>query len=383
MVVDPYLPAQRTASLEDAPGRAAVMPAGWPGAPKVGAPAFDSRLILAAVAGQWSREPIDLSGLAAVDGRLVLKSPSIRYRQYALENADLSATLKDGRLAADRITGNLFGGALQATLDATATQRPRLATVFALENMDVGRATQALAGSAVAGGRMGLQARLETSGASVADMIGGLNGSGQLRMKGVDVRDANTGTAMAGALGLVSALNQFAGVLGGARSNAGLVDFSGSFGIRGGVAQTDDMRVISSVGDGAAAGFIDLPRWRIDVRGHVKLAQNVLTQLLAAKTRTDVTQAVPFTVRGRLDAPTVNLDTSRLPGGALPIPGVDKLIKKAPKGVGTILQGILGGPQQQGTTQPPPGSEPPPPPPSQTQQQKIRPEDILRQIFRR
>ncbi|MFQ5764746.1 MAG: hypothetical protein ACE5GT_07455, partial [Rhodospirillales bacterium] len=75
-------------------------------------------------------------------------------------------------------------------------------------------------------------------------------------------------------------------------------------------------------------------------------------------------------------------------GGVLPIPGVDKLIKKAPKGVGTILQGILGGglPRQRtGTTgsPPPPGSEPPPPPPPSQTQQQIRPEDILRQIFRR
>ncbi|MFQ5765433.1 MAG: AsmA family protein, partial [Rhodospirillales bacterium] len=79
IVLDPFLPAQRTASLLDRPGgpamdRAAIIPAAWPGGPSIPARRPDGRLILAAVPGQWSRDPIDLSGLAAIDGRLRLKS---------------------------------------------------------------------------------------------------------------------------------------------------------------------------------------------------------------------------------------------------------------------------------------------------------------------
>ncbi|MCH7865716.1 MAG: AsmA family protein, partial [Proteobacteria bacterium] len=332
----------------------------------------------------WSRDPIDLSGLAGIDAALALKSSSIQFQQYRIDNADISVKLANGRLNADKLTGVLFGGALHATASATTTARPRVETVFALENMSIGEATKALTGKAIAAGRMSLKARLKTAGPHLAAMIGGLNGEGVIRLKGVDVKQGKTGTALAGALGLVSALNQFSGVLGGgAKKGSGLVDIAGSFAIRNGVASSQDIKVTSNLGDGAASGTIDLPRWRIDVKGHVQLGQNILTTLLAGRSRTNVTQAVPFTVRGRLDKPDINLDTSKLPGGALPIPGIDRLLKKAPKGLGGILQGILGGGvPQQGSQPPPPASEPPPPQP-QPQQRRIRPEDLLKELFRR
>ena len=388
LVLDPFLPAKKTASLWP---RVKAIPAAWPGLRGAAAEGLSPLAALAArTAAPWSRDPIDLSGLAGIDAALALKSPSIQFQQYRLDNADLSVKLGNGRLNADKLTGVLFGGALHATAAATTTARSRVETVFALENMSIGQATKALTGKAVAAGRMSLKARLKTAGPHLAAMIGGLNGEGVIRLKGVEVKQGKTGTALAGALGLVSALNQFSGVLGGgAKRGSGLVDIAGSFAIRNGVASSQDIKVTSNLGDGAASGTVDLPRWRIDVKGHVQLGQNVLAALLAARTRTNVTQAVPFTVRGRLDSPTINLDTSKLPGGALPIPGIDKLLKKAPKGIGNILQGILDGgfPQQgSGSTTasppPPPASEPPPPQP-QPQQRQIRPEDLLKELFRR
>ncbi len=165
-------------------------------------------------------------------------------------------------------------------------------------------------------------------------------------------------------------------MLGGGGKGSGAVDISGSFDITGGIARSQDMKVAAGVGNGAAAGAIVLPRWLIDVKGHVQLSQNVLTAFLAAKTKRNLTQSVPFTVRGRLDAPTINLDTSKITGGGLPIPGADRLLKKVPKGVGNILQGILGG-----QTQPPPAE--PQPQPQPQQQRKITPEDLLKELFKR
>lgn len=374
-VVDPFLPAKKTAAL--------IGPL-WNGLKII--PVATRRR-----SSRWSTDPIDLSGLDGIDGQIVLKSPSLQYEKYKLNNADVLVNLGNGQLSADRLTGVIFGGALQATAKASTTARPRIETVVAVENVNVSQATRALTGESMASGKLGLQANLKTAGASVAGMISGLGGNGSVRLKGVDVKQGNTGTMMAGALGLVTALNQFGGAFGGGSGkSAGLVDISGSFNIRNGIAVSRDMTVAASMGDGTAAGSIDLPRWLIDVKGQVQLSQNFLTALISRQTNRNVTQSVPFTVRGRLDKPNINLDTSKLPGGGLPIPGVDKLLKKAPKGVGSILQGILGGGAQQpsgGGGSTPPNEPPPPQPQQQPQQQQqqpiINPTDLLRDLLRR
>jgi len=366
IVIDPFLPAQKTAAL-------------WRGLKII--PVATRRRN-----SRWSSDPVDLSGLDGIDAQIALKSPSLQFQKYKLNNADLSLRLGNGQISADKLTGVLFGGALQATAKATTTTRPRIETVVAVENVNVGAATRALTGKAVASGKMGLRANLKTSGASIAGMISGLAGNGSVRMKGVDVKQGNTGTMMAGALGLVTALNQFSGAFGGANKAAGLVDLSGSFNIRNGIASSRDIKVAASMGDGTAAGTIDLPRWLIDVKGQVQLSQNFLTALISRQTNRNITQSVPFTVRGRLDKPTINLNTSKLPGGALPIPGIDKLLKKAPKGVGSILQGILGGGAPQPQPSPAPsGNEPPPPQPQQPQQQpqQVDPvQQLLKGLFK-
>ncbi|MDA1090397.1 MAG: AsmA family protein [Proteobacteria bacterium] len=366
IVIDPFMPAQKTAAL-------------WPGLKVIPVATHRGN-------SRWSSDPVDLSGLDGVDAQVAFKSPSLQFEKYKLTNADLSLRLGQGQISADKLTGVLFGGALQATAKATTTARPRIETVVAIENVNVGEATRAFTGESMASGKMGLQANLKTAGASVAAMISGLGGSGSVRLQGVDVQQGNAGGMMAGALGLVSALNQFGGTFGGANKPAGVVDLSGSFNISNGIANTQDMKIAASMGNGNAAGSIDLPRWLIDVKGQVQLSQNFLTALISKQTRRDATQSVPFTVRGRLDKPNINLDTSKLTGGGLPIPGADKLLKKLPKGVGGILQGILGGgapqPQTEGSTGT--GNEPPPPQPQQQQQQqKVNPADLLRDLFKR
>ncbi len=388
IILDPFLPAQKSASLWDG---LKVLPAAF-GAGLLSNE--DGPLVRAATrrggeVERWSRDPIDLSGLSGVDAEITLKSPLVQLENYKLSNADLVAKLAAGKIIAEKLTGQVFGGAFHAAGSATATNRPRIETTIALENMSIGQATGAFTGKSVASGRLGLKTRLQSSGKNIYDMIRGLSGSGSLRLKGVDVKQGNTGTALAGALGLVSALGQFSNVLGGGASKgSGLVDISGSFDITGGIARTQDVKVVSSAGNGSAAGAIDLPRWLIDVKGQVQLEQNLLTSFLAAKSKRNITSSVPFTVKGRLDAPTINLDTSKITGGGLPIPGADRLLKKLPKGVGGVLQGILGGGQQQqqqggstgGSSGGSTGSEPPPPP---QQQHQVDPVDLLKGLFKR
>ena len=357
ITIDPFLPARRNASF-------------WPGL-KI-RPVVTRRQI-----SGWSTDPIDLSGLAGIDAKVALKSPSVKYERYNLQNANLSVSLGQGFLRADKLTGVIFGGALRATAATTTTSRPRMEIVLALEDVNIAQTTRALAG-----GKMGLQVSLNSAGGNVSDLISGLSGKGSLRLNGINVQKGENGTMLAGALGLVSAINQVSGLSSNEKKSAGLVDIAGSFSIRRGIAKSRDIQIVSGLGEGTAEGVVDIPRWEIDFKGNVKLGQNILTSLVSRGTKSNITQSVPFAVYGKLDSPNIKMDTSRIAGGALRIPGVDKLLKKLPKGVGGVLKGILSGKPNQQAKDPNMGNTSPPPE-SQQQQKKLDPVNIMKEIFRR
>ncbi len=196
----------------------------------------------------------------------------------------------------------------------------------------------------------------------------------------VDAKKAGKGSALAGLFGLLTSLNSIGGA---AKNDKARV--TGTFTMARGVAESRDITIQSAYGNGAAVGSVDLSGWAIDVKGEVRLAESFLMQVLKAKVK-ETRNAVPFAIKGPLDAPNVKIDTGAALGAGVPIPGADALLNKAPKGVRSILQGILGG----GNKQQPPASEPPPvgnqPPPvsSQPPQQK-KPslqEQLLKGLFK-
>jgi hypothetical protein len=223
-----------------------------------------------------------------------------------------------------------------------------------------------------------------SGGRSVAAIIQALNGRGNFALSNMDVRKATKGSLISGLLGLFTSLNKLGGKSG---SNKGSVN--ASFDIKRGIATTSDLKLASSFGNGVAAGNINLPRWTIDLNGEILLAESFLTRLLKAKVR-ESRNAVPFSITGSLEAPNVKVDTNAALGAGIPIPGADALLNKAPKGVGNILRGILGGgsqpqsspPSTSGSSQPPPSNTPPPPPSDQQQPQQINPQNLLKQLFK-
>ena len=387
LVVDQFLPTKKTASI--APWRASpvrradlLIPAAWMADPVQGG---IFRYIAADPDRRWPVDPIDLAALRAFDAEVTLKAPAIVYGTYRLSGADVAATLGDGTLNATRINGTLFGGALKGNAVLGAGALNRIQAAIDIKGMDVGKASLAVTGKGLATGKMEVNVKLATAGRSVADMVSALSGSGSLALQRLDVKAGAKGTALAAALELVNALNGLGSMFGTKKQNAALADISGSFRMDRGIAKSNDLRLTSNLGTGLAGGSVDLPRWLIDVSGEVRLAEGALSNIIALAAKTQqAPRILPFRIRGRLDAPTVKLDTSKL--GPIPIPGVGKLLEKAPQGVGAILQqvlpGLLGGqpqpqpqpqqPQQTGTEPPPP---PPPPPPTE---KKFTPQDLLK-----
>ena len=325
IVVQKYLPTRRTSWLRPSPapspapshGRPGIIPAAWM-APAGNAGTRPGIVPVAAGGGRWPDDPLDLSALGAFDADLELKAAGIVYDKFRIENADIAATVANGVLSAERLAGRLFGGALSGTARVRGTGTPGIETDLALVDGDLAQALRVLAGKAVASGSLGLNLKLSTEGRSVADMVAALGGNGSLALRRIGVEGKSRGTALAAALDLITGLNKMSKLLGG-KTGKGLADIMGTFTVDKGIARSQDLRLVSTLGDGAAKGSVDLVKWLIDIGGEVRLAETLATKVLSQVTGAGTNQTLPFEIRGPLDAPNVKLKTAALrTGGGKP-----------------------------------------------------------------
>lgn len=392
IVVDPFLPAQKSASYD--PGPARVVPARFVLPPDG---KIDFKHLIASISQRWPTTPVDLSGLKAADVDLTLTAPSVSYHEYKLEGAKLLAGINNGVLNVSDFSGLVFGGAFLARASADASgPRPKLGSVLTLANMDIGEASKA-AGIAGTKGKLTTRVDVITAGYSVADWIGALNGKGAVEVRGIKGESSLSdmpvvGLALGPLMQIFELLNGGLGSLIGAgnKTKLGETDLTGSFTISNGTVNTTDTKIISNVYEGKVAGDINLPSWTMNVGGEVSVDQGLLGAVLANVAR--VPSRIPFQVTGDMDKPNVKIQSfggGSAGGTGIKIPGLDKLEQKVP-GVGGLLQGILGGGSSGSTTPSAPptqgstgGSEPPPqqPQPQQQQKQVIDPARLLKGLF--
>lgn len=391
LVLDRFLPkAENTAALSPSRSRWGKRPA-------------NTNVIYAAFGGdqlaqsgigadkRWSRDQFDLSALNLVNADVTLLSDSLQFGDYKLSAADIHATVKDGVLDADKITGTLFGGPVSGSAIVRANGTPTIESNIKLDALQVNQAVKAVSGQDLAAGNLSLDLAFNADGLSPAALVSSLAGNGNLNIAGLDVKQGGKGSALSGVIGLVAAMNQLS--LSGNKSSKGLADLGVSFDIQEGVANASKLSLTSAMGSGSGSGTVDIARWAIDFAGNMTVEPNLLTSLLS-KGKIG-RQEVPFAVKGALDDPGINLGTGRAASGGT---GGGNALQNNP--LGGLLQQALPGlklPQQK--TQPPepaPAPQPqqqdgtlaPPPPqggsaaPQQQAPSKPSADDIIRQLMK-
>ncbi len=381
LALDPFLPVTQKASLEDGLWQALKRrPVVWPG-PDVNQ--YPRPIINIASQARWPEDPIDLSMLNSLDADIILKAPIIAVSKYLFEKIDVSAELKNGTLNTRKLEGILFGGKLQGNAQVSAQDNNKIATNFSISNIQIADALQSVTGTATASGELDANMDVTASGNSVFALVSSLAGTGGFSMQDVDATAGGKGSVFAGVYNLLTSLNRL-----GSNRSGNKSDVSGTFQIAKGVARSSDLKLASALGNGTAKGAVDLAGWKLDMKGQIELQQSALTQILQAKLRKGASP-VGFSLSGPLDAPDVSIDTGALLGGGLPIPGADTLFNKAPKGIGNVLKGLLGGGSAPATsTETPPSQDGDTPPPARSTEQqqapaqKITPEDLLKKLFK-
>jgi len=339
---------------------------------------------------RWSRDRFDLSALNMFDGEVTLKSDAIQFATYKLVSADIHATVQDGVMKADKVAGNLFGGPVSGSAIVRANGKPTIETDIKLVALKVGQAVQAVAGKDLASGLMSLNLGFNATGLSPAELVSSLSGGGDLSINELDVKQGGKGTALSGVIGLVAAMNQLSL---NTKKGKGLADLALAFDIQDGVANAKKMTLNSAMGTGSGAGKVDIAGWGIDFAGNMTVEPNLLTSLLS-KGRIG-RQEVPFSVRGALDNPGIDLGVGKASTGGADggvqqkIDPFRNLIEKALPGV-KLPQKPAAQPsqpsqpvqpqQQNGTLLPPPSQGGAVPPPTQ-KPGKPSAEDIIKQLM--
>jgi len=245
--------------------------------------------------GRWSREPIDLSGLQSIDADLKLKSKALIYEDLHLDDAILETALADGLLDLRRLDGRTFGGTLSLTGTLDARETPRLALTAVADKLDLGRLLADMAETDRVSGPLSVNASLNATGHSEAEMVSALAGSGDLNgtLKVKAKAEEQVGNLVLGILGQkikeIRGVTDATNVLFNAFADAPAA-VTGTFTINRGVLRTDDTRAQGRQATAHVHGTADLPAWLLDMRADVYRAK-------------DASPFVTVDLRGPLDQP--------------------------------------------------------------------------------
>lgn len=297
-------------------------------------------------AQRWSTDPIDTDALGLVDANIDLRAEAVLYQTFRVDQPQIVAVLKDKVLDVQRVAGTMFDGGFEMTGKVDGRGVPVATTSLTITRANVGKALFQAAEFDIATGILTFGMDLSARGRSQRDMIEALSGNGKVDVidgvaKGFDLKRASDN---------LKNINQLAGLLGVLSSamDGGETKFSslkGTFEITKGVVVTNDLQLVADAGAGNARGFVDLPKWKMDMFADFRL--------------TDHDSAPPFRVRavGAPDNPRRLFDFQALQAWALQ------------RGVGGLIQKLVPGAKSNG------GSP-------QEQQQQPKPEDIIRGLLK-
>lgn len=284
---NPYLPPEQ--------GTTSAAPAS-PGA----APAPGPRSEQAAKSSGWSDAPIDLSGLKAADAEFDLSAKSIRYRKIEIGKSALALHLKDGKFEADLTEMALYQGKGQGKVVADGSgATPAVAAQFNLGAVAIQPLLRDAAGFERLTGTGGFVLDVAGHGRSQRDIVGSLNGKGDLNLSNGKIEGVN----------LVAFMKNLASTVTGGQGGGNETDFgslTGTYTIANGLLHNNDLKLTSPEIPMTGAGTVDLPLRQVDY----KLTPSVAGIL-----------AVPVLITGPWDDLSYRPDVSGMAKGLAKDPG--------------------------------------------------------------
>lgn len=221
----------------------------------------------------WSKERLDLASLKSVDADLQMTTSKLTLGNVVLTDATLNSKLSDGTLMADLSRFRAFGGNWSGKF-SVAANGPVPVVSFQMDgaNVAISNLLGTLAGFDGLTGTGGFHVEATSRGASLHDIVNGLNGDVKSNLNEGALKGLNVTQIVRSAQSLQQAFAtgnlqnlDFRGVLSPAAETE-FTSFDTILKIENGVADVDLLKLLNPVLGIDGAGKIDLGGQKIDIR---------------------------------------------------------------------------------------------------------------------
>jgi AsmA protein len=212
-------------------------------------------------------KPIDLSGLKDLNANGSMRIGALKVQNIKASNVRVDLRAGGGKIEVSPLAANLYGGSVNGSMSATASNAPRFAVRQNLVGIHVGPLLKDAIGKEPIEGRGNIQLDVATQGGTVTQLKKGLNGTARMELRDGAVRGINVAQAIRSAKAKIGEIRGDEASQAGTASTAEKTDFSemtASFRIVNGVAHNDDLNIKSPLIRVTGSGDINLAEDRLD-----------------------------------------------------------------------------------------------------------------------
>lgn len=221
----------------------------------------------------WSKEPLDLAGLQAVDADLKLKTSSLTVGKVKLTNASVNSTLQNGVLRAVLPTFEAFGGNWGGEMSVNASgATPAVSLAMTGDSVGVASLLGTLAGFDNLSGTGKFSVTANGKGTSIDEIMRALNGEISTNLSEGAIKGLNVAQLVRSKDSLLQALSSgqlqsldFSSALS-PEAQTDFTSFNTVLKVQNGVANVDLMKLLSPVLGIDGTGNINLGGQTLDLR---------------------------------------------------------------------------------------------------------------------
>ncbi len=248
--LNPYLPPEKEgAAPEAASTEGGAASSGGSGGGGDAAPA------------DWSDDPIDVSGLQAVNANFALTVAGILVQEIKVGQSALNVALQDGLLNVDLTELNLYDGKGSGKLTVDGrNQVPAISESFSLSGISAEPLLMDAAGFDRLSGTGQMEIAVTASGATQRQMVENLNGKGAVTFNDGAIKGINLAAMVR------NAANAFLDPGASETQKTDFAELSGTFDIKNGLLSNNDLKLLSPLLRVEGKGTSDLPSRMVDYR---------------------------------------------------------------------------------------------------------------------